>query len=224
MRATVWRVKVLRGKSIIEMTALELQERIAPYRRVALDIGAGDGKFVYRQAQAHPDTFFIGLDASPANLTEYAAKILKKPARGGLANVLYVIANVEQLPAELHGLANAISINFPWGSLLDGLVLGDAHVLANIASVAAPGATLEMYINYAVFSDPVPLDVAELPEMTIDYIDTTLQPRYAAAGMIMSERRYLGPEAMKAIPSTWSCRLAFGKKPQTIFIKAELPS
>lgn len=200
----------------------ELRERIAPYRGVVLDIGTGDGKFVYRMARADPERFYIGVDASPANLGEAAAKIARKPAKGGLPNALYVIANVEQLPSELEHSAERIHINFPWGSLLDGLVLGDAVVLANLARVAAPPARLEILINYAVFAEPAPLAIADLPEINLEYIDTTLAPLYARAGMMIRERGFLGPEAMKQTPTSWSRRLAAGKHAQTVMIRADV--
>ncbi len=225
--AVAWseqRVKVLRGKETITIDQATFLRLIAPYRGVVLDIGTGDGKFVYRQAQANPERFYIGIDSSPANLAEYATKITRKPAKGGLPNVLYVIANVEQLPVELHGCAAQITINFPWGSLLNGLVLGDVVVLQNIAAVAARPARLDIFINYSVFADPVPLDIVGLPDMTIEYIETVLRPRYAQAGIIIVERAYLGPEVMKQIPTTWSRRLAFGKRPQTVYLQAELPA
>ncbi len=210
----------LHGKEIVPLEAAAFRQRIAPYARVALDLGTGDGRYVYRQAQAHPDTFWIGVDATRENLAEYSAKIGKKPSRGGVPNVLYVLASAETLPPELAGLADQISINFPWGSLMAGLIRGDPVLLASLAHAARPGAPLDIYLNTAVFLDPIPLDVLGLPEVTLEYVQTTLVPRYAAAGICITEARLVGKEVMASIPSLWARRLAFGKAPQTVYMGA----
>lgn len=210
----------IRGKEIVPLDAAALRQVIAPYRRVALDLGTGDGRYVYRQAQAHPATFYIGVDATRENLAEYSAKIGKKPSRGGLPNVLYVLDAAESLPPELDSLAEIITINFPWGSLMSGLIRGDARLLASIARAARPGAALDIYLNTAVFQDPIPLDVQGLPELTLDYISQELEPRYREAGIVIEQAELVGKEGMAAIPSLWARRLAFGKAPQTVHIQA----
>jgi 16S rRNA (adenine(1408)-N(1))-methyltransferase len=210
----------LHGKEIRPLDAAAFRAQIAPYARVALDLGTGDGRYVYRQAQAHPDTFYVGVDATRENLAEYSAKIGKKPSRGGLPNVLYVLASAEALPPEFTGLADHITINFPWGSLMAGLIRGDQALLASIARAARPGATLDIYLNTAVFADPIPLDVLGLPEVTLDYVQTELVPRYAAVGIRITAAQLVGKEVMAGIPSLWARRLAFGKAPQTVYIGA----
>ncbi len=208
------------GKEIVRLDPAAFRARLAPYRRVALDLGTGDGRYVYRQAQAHPDTFYIGVDATREHLAEYSAKIGKKPSRGGLPNVLYVLASAEALPPELAGIADHITVNFPWGSLMAGLIRGDPALLAAIARASRPGATLAIYLNTAVFADPIPLDVLGLPEVTLEYVQTELVPRYAAAGIRITAADLVGKEGMAGIPSLWARRLAFGKAPQTVYIGA----
>src|SRR5262245_25665122 len=83
---------------------------------VIIDIGTGDGLFVYQSAKRNPDKFYIGIDASAAALEKISEKIHRKPAKGGLPNVLFIQASVEDLPSELDGAADEIHIHFPWGS------------------------------------------------------------------------------------------------------------
>lgn len=206
----------MRGKDIDTMSLPELRARIGAYRAVMLDIGTGDGRYVYRCAQARPDWFHIGLDASAENLAEYAVRIARKPARGGLANVLYVIDNIETLPEELHEIADEVHINYPWGSLLRGIILADATIMHNIAHSATATARIEVLINYNVFFDPVPLEILDLPEVTDEYIAGTLAAAYARHGLEITGVDRLGKAEMKDIPTSWSKRLAFGKKPHTV--------
>jgi len=202
----------------------EFQELASGYSRVIADIGTGDGRFVYELARAHPKWLCIGIDPARENLEQYSARIHRKPSKGGLLNILYVIASAEDPPLELDGLTGTIHINFPWGSLLQAVVLADQRVLANIARISSPGGSLEMLINTSIFRDPIPTRVQELPELTLDYIDNVLAPAYAQASIRILERRVLSEEEMKQVRTTWARRLAYGKDPGTFYIRAEVRS
>src|SRR5262245_63958138 len=105
-----------------------------------IDLGTVDVTFVYQSALRHPDRFYIGIDAQSSALEKVSEKIHRKPSKGGAANVLFVQASVEDLPAELDGVADEIHAHFPWGSLLRALALGDEAVLRNLRRACAPGA------------------------------------------------------------------------------------
>src|SRR5712692_3427130 len=85
---------------------------------IVIDIGTGDGLFVYQCARLNPRKFYIGIDANPRPLEKLSEKIHRRLAKGGVPNVLFLQAAVEDLPPELDGLADEIHIHFPWGSLL----------------------------------------------------------------------------------------------------------
>jgi predicted RNA methylase len=103
-------METIRGTTSLGMTAAELQQQVAGYKQISLDLGTGDGRFVHHMAEKHPEWFFIGVDACRENL--YVNSRRKR------ANVLFIIANAQALPVELNGLVSHITINFPWGSLL----------------------------------------------------------------------------------------------------------
>jgi 16S rRNA (adenine(1408)-N(1))-methyltransferase len=213
-------VEVIRGKRTAEVQFGELRELISGYSQVITDIGTGDGRFVYELARVHPDWFCIGIDPVRENLEQYSARIRRKPKKGGLSNVLYVIASAEDLPCELRGLIGQIYIHFPWGRLLEALVLPDRQMLASIVGISTPGGSLRMLINTSVFRDPIPIRVQDLPELTLDRIDSVLAPTYAEAGLTIVERRVLGEEEMKQVQTTWGKRLAHGKDPATFLVLA----
>ena len=51
---------------------------------------------------------------------------MPRDGRGAvLPNALFVVAAAERVPAELHGLADELTILFPWGSLLRGALALD---------------------------------------------------------------------------------------------------
>jgi 16S rRNA (adenine(1408)-N(1))-methyltransferase len=80
----------------------------------------------------------IGIDASAPAMAEASRRAARRRA---LPNSLFVVAAAEQPPAPLHGRVDSMTINFPWGSLLRGLLGQDDGVLAGVASLLAPGAT-----------------------------------------------------------------------------------
>ena len=128
-------MRIADGKNTRELSGAELESLMLPYSRVLVDIGTGDGKFVYRTAKRNPDWFCIGVDADLSSLSEYSRKAQRKPERGGVPNVLYVVSNVEDLPAELNGVADRVTVHLPWGSLLVGIVQSDPTVLSGLARV-----------------------------------------------------------------------------------------
>lgn len=80
-------------------------------------------------------------------MAEVSRRAAAKPARGGVANALFVQASLEGLPADLAVLADAITVNYPWGSLLRAVAMPDGALLCNLAGLAKPGATLDILVN-----------------------------------------------------------------------------
>lgn len=210
-------MEILRGKTSDSMSQADFAALAAKYSQVAVDIGTGDGKFIYQLARQQPDWLCIGLDAARENLAEYAAKIYKKPAKGGLANALYVISAIENLPPELENSANAVYVNFPWGSLLRGLVLADPLILGAIARLAKPNATLTLLFNYNIFDDPVPLELRDLPAFSLDHVDSVL-PAYHRAGLALVDRAIVGAEVIQTIPTLWAKRVLLSPNAETVRI------
>src|SRR5262245_46135277 len=80
--------------------------------------------------------------------------------REALPNALFVVAAAEALPCALRGAAALVTVHFPWGSLLRGLVTGDPDIAGQIASIAAPSGRIELLLS-ARASDRLPW----LPEL-----------------------------------------------------------
>ena len=68
-----------------------------------IDLGTGDGLFVYQSARENPRKFYIGIDPSPRPLEKISEKIHRKAEKGGLPNALFLQASLEDLPRELDG-------------------------------------------------------------------------------------------------------------------------
>src|SRR6185436_8875734 len=134
-------MRVMLGTKVIEApqgwrTALVLDEP-----RVVVDVGAGDGRWAY----------------------ENAYRASRKASRGGVDNVAFVVAPVETLPPELDAIADVVRVNFPWGSLLRGLLVADEATLTALKRIARRSASFEAVMSYdpshdtnAFAGDPLP--------------------------------------------------------------------
>ncbi len=209
-------MRILAGTKITEAEPDWRQS--LPELPVAIDLGAGDGRFTYEQAKRDPDTLFVGVDADSASLSEYAFRAARKPSRGGAYNAIFVVAAAEALPEELAGIAGLVRVNFPWGSLLRGLVLPEPKILNAVAGLSNPGGRFEFVICYDPVHDLAGLGGEVLPALDEAFIDSALAPAYAAAGLKLEERRRLDVKEALAIPSTWGRRLLHGRRRDVFLI------
>jgi hypothetical protein len=178
-----------------------LVTHIADWPDVLIDLGTGDGRFVLHTARAHPARYVVGIDACRDNLYE--------TSRRAPANALFLIANICSMPAELAGLASAITINFPWGTLLAGLLDDGSPLLATLARLARPGATLEIRLNGGA-----------LAEAGYSLAAGGDQVRRLArlAGFRVAAPQPLAADNLRAYPTTWAKRLAFGRDPRALYL------
>jgi len=176
-----------------------------------VDVGTGDGRFPYERARRDLNSFYIGVDPDAVTLAVYAYRASRKPAPGGLTNVLYVVAAVEQLPPELDGIADVVHVNFPWGGLLRGLLRPDEAVLRALHGLAAPAARIELVLCYDPEHDSTAAAGDPLAPPDERYVDDVLSPAYAACGIVVTDRQRLGRDEALAIPSTWGRRLLHGR-------------
>ncbi len=172
-------------------------------------MGAGDGVWVLRRARAEPSKFFIGLDSNAENLIAASHRASRKPQRGGTANVLYLQAAAETLRAELEGLADALTVLLPWGSLLAAVAVPDVAVLAALARMCRPGAALRVVFGYDASLETAIVAGRRLPPLTDDHL-RTLTARYAEAGFLIAACT-LSNRELAEIATTWAGRLAHGR-------------
>ena len=175
-----------------------------------MDLGTGDGSYVYQSARRHPDRFYIGIDAQSSALEKISEKIHRNPAKGGAPNVLFIQAAVEDLPAELDGAADEIHAHFPWGSLLRGLATGDQDVLRNLRRVCAPQAWLEVVMAIDPDRDRAEIERLGLGALSVEFLESTLIPRYQSAGFDVVEYGSAPPNQWPELHTSWAQRLRGG--------------
>ena len=172
-----------------------------------MDIGTGDGLFVYRCARDNPTQFFVGIDPNTRPLQKISQKIYRRPAKGGAPNALFIQASVESLPEELNGIANGVHVHFPWGSLLRAVTLGEFAAMEGIRRVCADDAILKLTIGLDVQRDSSEILHLGLQPLSSNFLNGELRQRYLAARFEIIEHSSTQPEDWCGLRTSWAKRL-----------------
>jgi 16S rRNA (adenine(1408)-N(1))-methyltransferase len=162
-------------------------------------------------ARADGDRLFVGIDANAAGLRDLSSRALRAP----LANLVYVRAAVEQLPAELGGIADRVTVVLPWGTLLAAVARPSVTTLQAVRALCRPGAGLSVVLSLAA-RDRGEESRLGLPAIDEAHLRGPLVAGYAEAGFTVTTVRPLGLAALARWPSTWARRLAHGR-PRSVF-------
>lgn len=200
-------MRSVQGKQLTSYDRGVLAERVVTADRVVVDVGTGDARTAYRLAKAHPDWLVVGVDPAWQRMVPTATRAGRKPAKGGTPNLLLVCASAEDPPEELHGVADEVLTLMPWGKLLRGVVLGEPDVCGGLRRIAHAGAPLEVTVGTSIWRDPVPLEIHDLPELTVAYVDSVLSGRLAAAGWRVEHAEVLAGDQSPPRSSSWAKRL-----------------
>lgn len=187
---------------------------------IIIDIGTGDGLFVYQCARQNPKKFYIGIDANPRPLKKISEKIHRKPSKGGAPNLLFIQSAVEDLPSELNGIADVVHVHFPWGSLLGAVATGDRAVMDNLRRICSTDALLEVVIGLDPERDRFETERLGLQPLSMAYIDSVLVPKYKDAGFEIVERGLIASAEWPALNTSWAKRLQGRASRSLIYIIA----
>ena len=166
-----------------------------------MDLGTGDGRAVLDRAAGDPASLVIGVDASASAMAEAS----RRADRSRIGNVLFLAAGAEDLPCSpLAGVADLVTVTFPWGSLLRGVLGLDAMALAGVASVVRPDGRV------AVLASVVPADrVAGLAGLAAG-AEPAIAAAWRSVGLRLDAMCRPTPVDVAATRSTWARRLAAG--------------
>lgn len=197
-------METIRGRTSLELDVNGWKEQLANYKHIFLDLGTGDGRYARTLAEKNPRWFVIGVDSCRENLREHS--------RAKLPNLLFVIAGAQELPRELDGLISQITINFPWGSLLESLFVNDAELMRGMKSVSRAKASLEVRLNGGALAE-----IGKTLETGTDRVYYNL----LQAGWQVDQPMKMDASALKKFPSTWAKRLAFGRDPRAMILNGQ---
>lgn len=198
-------MRIINGKHVRQMDAAEIAAWTAVYAETTVDLGTGDGRFVRHLARQRPGSGAIGVDLCEASL--------RSASRAAAGNALFVVADALALPPELGAAATHVTVNFPWGSLLRGLLDGHPGLLAGLAAVGSGGAALEISLNAGALAKA---------GWTLEAGSRRVSAVLRDAGVAVGATSLFGPADLRRWPTTWAKRLAFGRDPRASRIGATL--
>lgn len=170
-----------------------------------IDLGTGDGRSVLATAAREPYALAVGIDADASRMAEASRRAARPQKKGGLPNALFVVAGAESLPSELDGVAGAVTIHFPWGSLLRGVVGAEPWLAAALARVTKPGAAVDAFFSVTP-RDAVP-GLAALDDRAV----AELVAAWSVHGFVVESASPAASEQIAATHSTWAKRLGAGR-------------
>jgi 16S rRNA (adenine(1408)-N(1))-methyltransferase len=173
---------------------------MARFERVEIDAGTGDGRAVILAAARRPSTLVIGLDAAAGAMAAVSGRSARAAARGGVDNALFCLAGIEAPPPELVGRADLVTVRFPWGSLLRGVLGIDGTARAGLASLVAPSGSIEALVSIE--------DRDGLPDLASAITDRARLARaWGTERFALDDLRIARDEDVAASGSTWARRL-----------------
>ncbi len=186
------------------------------FEKAFLDIGTGDGRFVYKNAQKDKTVLYVGMDPAEKQLKTYSAKANRKK----LANCLFIVGSIENIPSELFSSFDEIYINLPWGSLLEKIVKTDIHSVNNIAKLLKKNGKVTIVLGYAQEFEPSETKRLLLPKIDNKYIEENIVPSFEKDFNIKVFRK-IDKNDLDRIETTWAKKLKFGRNRDIYLLEME---
>jgi 16S rRNA (adenine(1408)-N(1))-methyltransferase len=114
-------------------------------------------------------------------------------------NAVFVVAAAEHLPSPLDGTVAVLSVHFPWGSLLQGLVAPSFAVLDGISRLLTTTGSVQALLSITARDGGEPLHSGSID-----------RPAYARCGLEVVAWRPATRAEISAADSSWAKRLRAG--------------
>lgn len=110
-------------------------------------------------------------------------------------------------------MASKVTINFPWGSLLTGLLDGEPMLLEGLLAIIRPGAALEVRLNAGALTEA---------GYTLESGGARVRQALHESGFDVGDLLRLDARGLRQCPTTWAKRLAYGRDPRAVYLRAPL--
>lgn len=203
---------LVKGAKTIQISRSDLQ--VTLFEKIYLDLGTGDGRFVYKNAKSHLKDLWIGIDPAETQLRIYSSKINKER----LLNAYLILASAENVPTELEGIFDKIFVNYPWGSLLKLTVDPTTKFIESLLSLLKVGGRVQFLFGYNPLDEPNEVGRLNLPDINEDFLRDKLIPIYKDEGFISTQLKLLDKNKMQEYETSWSKKLGYGSSGRPIFL------
>ncbi|MEO5888253.1 MAG: hypothetical protein ABIQ77_11370, partial [Anaerolineales bacterium] len=100
-----------------------------------------------------------------------------------------------------------ITINFPWGSLLESLLTGDSRLLNSLEYISSPIASLDIRLNGGALAEA---------GTNLEAGAHQIYNNMLRSGWQINAPVLMNANALRSFSSTWAKRLAFGRDPRAM--------
>lgn len=170
-----------------------------------LDIGTGDGRYIYKNALANPNHLYIGIDPA-SNLREYQREINRKK----LKNATLINSSIENYQPEVENYFDKITIILPWGNLLKYTVTVDSDFFLKIIKWLKKEGNIEIIFGFneeLEEKETKRLNLTELTDKEIEFIRNKYQKLPQTQ---LLEFKELSNKELKNFETSWAKKLSFG--------------
>ena len=167
-------MRILRSSKEIELGNEDFLDKIKSYDKLIIDLGTGQGAFVYFSALDNKNNFYIGLDSCGNSMKKYAIKQYKNK----VSNLIYIIMNVQNIDNLLYNMFSEVYINLPWGSLLEGLFKEELGIVHNISKLLIDGGMIKICFSYNDKFEKMEIEKRNLPLFNDEYFRNIFRPLY----------------------------------------------
>lgn len=195
-----------------------LDAQRAKAAHVLIDVGTGQGMFILDSARESPDWLCIGIDAATDNMVKAARTASATPKKGGVANAFFVRGAAEKLPGPFAGLADTLTVQYPWGSLMGIVSAPYPKELRGLRAACKAGARLSVLLNHSVFQDRAYLERLDFGDIADPAEGDGLIHAYAEAGFEVTQRQVFHGDP--PVRTAWGRHLVRGSARSTLIIEA----
>lgn len=196
---------VIAGDKKKEIDKQSFENLCKKFQKVILDVGTGDGRFIYKNALKDEKTLYIGMDPADQQLKIFSKKVNKKR----LNNSLFVLGSIENTPPELFSNIDKISINLPWGTLLEKIVKSENSSVNNLYNLLKDQGEIEVIFGYLPELEPNETKRLDLPkingEIGVQQTFSSFKRHFNIIEMLRLTKKDLGK-----LETTWAKKLKFG--------------
>jgi len=187
---------------IIEKTKLNTKET---FQKNYLDLGTGDGRFVVKSAQKHPENLYIGIDPAK-NIEIYQREINRKKVK----NAVLLQTSVENFDFHKYrDFFSGITIILPWGNLLKYVSECNGTFFANISLILKSESECLIIFGYDEELETSETKRLNLPELNQQNLEELKKSYNNLSDFDLLQFNKLNSVDVKKINSTWAKKLTF---------------
>jgi len=169
-----------------------------------LDIGTGDGRFIYKSAVLNPKNLYIGIEPS-VNFKEYQREINRKK----LTNATLINSSIESFEVT-DKFFDQIFIHLPWGILLKHVVTVDKEIFKKLNKMLKKGGEIEIIFGYDPKLEKSETNRLSLKELNLKELGFLKEKYSKIPGLELKHFQLISNKDLKDKQTSWSKKLAFG--------------